>query len=116
MGNLVLVRQILKFKILRIQFSVTDNWFEDPNELGLCDLEDGTSMCLKCNKSFSCKLAARTHYKEQHQLDRNQKKHICSICQNAFEVKRYLVNHMKRIHGVSQKMFKNSYVPVLNTD
>lgn len=85
--------------------------YEEPKELGLCDLEDGSTMCLKCHKKFSSSTAARTHFKEQHQVDRSQDSHLCPICQKVFSVRRYMVNHMKVQHGVSQKMYRNTYMP-----
>ena len=86
-------------------------WTEEPKELGLCDLDDGSTMCLKCHKKFNSKVHAKTHFKEVHQVDRNERCHFCPICQKSFAVHRYMVNHMKTIHGVSQKMYKNTYLP-----
>jgi len=88
-----------------------DMWTEEPKELGLCDLDDGSTMCLKCHKKYGSRVHAKTHFKEVHQVDRNERCHFCPICQKSFAVQRYMVNHMKTIHGVSQKMYKNTYLP-----
>jgi len=85
---------------------------EDPQaELGLCDLEDGSSLCLKCHKKFSNPAQARVHYREIHCTDRSQKNWTCPICQKSFAIRRYMANHMRITHGLSQKMYKNAYVP-----
>ena len=84
---------------------------QEPKELGLCDFEDGTSMCLKCHKKFNSTHAARTHFKEIHQVDRSQKNIVCPICNKGFSIQRYKVDHMKKVHGISSKMYKNTYIP-----
>ena len=100
---------------IHIKFSLLDYMLdEDPQaaaELGLCDLEDGTSLCLKCHKKFSNPAQARVHYREIHCIDRSQKNWTCPICQKSFAIKRYMANHMRITHGLSQKMYKNAYVP-----
>ena len=92
-------------------FLLVDFWRGEPKELGLCDLDDGSTMCLKCHKKFTNTSIAKTHFKEMHQVDRTQKNYFCPICQKGFAVQRYMANHMKIQHGVSQKMYKNTYVP-----
>ena len=98
---------------IQLKFSLLDLGYEqeESNELGLCDMEDGTSLCLKCHKKFSTASQARIHYKEVHQVDKSQKNIFCPICRKGFSVKRYMANHMRSQHGVSQNMYKNHYIP-----
>ena len=78
-------------------------------ELGLVNLDDGTAMCLKCNRSFTSAAQAKIHYKEIHCTDRNDKKFACAICHKSFAVKRYLNNHMRAQHGLTQFLMKRMY-------
>ena len=80
-------------------------------ELGLVNLDDGTAMCLKCNRSFTSAAQAKIHFKEIHCTDRNDKKFACAICHKSFAVKRYLNNHMRAQHGLTQSLMKRNYVP-----
>ena len=85
---------------------------DDPQVLGLCDLDDGSSLCLRCNKKFRSPTHAKIHYKEIHCVDRSQKSFICPVCQKGFPIKRYMANHMRIMHGLSQKMIQNTYIPM----
>ena len=102
-----------KDRNIQLKFSLLDLGYEqeDSNELGLCDMEDGSSLCLKCHKKFNTASQARIHYKEVHQVDKSQKNIFCPICRKGFSVKRYMANHMRSQHGVSQNMYKNHYIP-----
>ena len=80
-------------------------------ELGLVNLDDGTALCLKCNRSFTSAAQAKIHFKEIHCTDRNDKKFACAICHKSFAVKRYLNNHMRAQHGLTQSLMKRNYVP-----
>ena len=80
-------------------------------ELGLVNLDDGSAMCLKCNRKFTSAAQAKIHFKEIHCTDRNDKKFACAICHKSFAVKRYLNNHMRAQHGLTQSLMKRNYVP-----
>ena len=89
---------------------------ENPNagqnvELGLVNMEDGTAMCLRCNKSYSTPAKAKIHFKEVHAIDKNDRQFPCPICQKPFAVQRYLTNHIRQKHGLTTKMLKQNYVP-----
>ncbi len=80
-------------------------------ELGLVNMDDGTAMCLKCNKPFSSSNQARVHYREIHMTDKSDKKFPCPLCNKQFAVKRYMSNHVRTIHGLTQSLMKRNYVP-----
>ena len=80
-------------------------------ELGICDLDDGTAMCLKCQKKFRTVAQARLHYREVHMTDATDRRFQCQLCPKAFAVKRYLNNHVRSIHGLSQSLIKRNYIP-----
>ena len=80
-------------------------------ELGLINLDDGTAMCLKCNRKYSSVQQAKSHFREIHLTDPNDKKFTCALCHKSFAVKRYLANHMRSLHGLSQSLIKRNYVP-----
>ena len=83
--------------------------FEDG--LGLVNLEDGSAMCLKCNRSFCNPNQAKVHFKEIHMVDKNDRKFNCHLCSKSFAIKRYLSNHLRAIHGLSQTLLKHNYMP-----
>ena len=80
-------------------------------ELGLVNMQDGTAMCLRCNKSYSTPAKAKIHFKEVHATDKNDRKFPCPICQKSFAVQRYLTNHIRQKHGLTSKMLQQNYVP-----
>ena len=56
--------------------------------------EDGRMKCLDCNKLFSSKETARTHYQKLH-LD---ERYICRVCSKKFTTEGYMKKHMKVAH------------------
>ena len=68
-------------------------------------------MCLKCQRTFSTPGQAKVHFKEIHMIDRNDRKFNCHLCSKSFAIKRYLSNHIRAIHGLSQTLLKNQYMP-----
>ena len=113
-----LVKTTKGFSILYLLSAVSNlGYFEDNSnsgqgvELGLVNLEDGTAMCLRCNKSFSSPAQAKIHFKEVHATDKNDRRFPCAICHKSFAVKRYLNNHIRSQHGLTSKLLHQSYVP-----
>ena len=86
-------------------------YLEEQVELGLSNLADGTAICLKCQRTFSTVGQAKVHYKEIHTIDPNDKRWMCHVCRKCFAIKRYLNNHMRAMHGLTQSIMKNNYVP-----
>ena len=107
-------QEVIKVGMILILFKVGDKCidivgFEDG--LGLVNLEDGSAMCLKCQRTFSTPGQAKVHFKEIHMIDRNDRKFNCHLCSKSFAIKRYLSNHIRAIHGLSQTLLKNQYMP-----
>ena len=73
-------------------------------------------MCLKCNRSFSTPQQAKVHFKEIHVIDRNDRKFNCHLCSKSFAIKRYLSNHLRATHGLSQTLLKHNYMPNISND
>ena len=43
--------------------------------------------------------------------DATDKQFQCQLCPKAFAVQRYLTNHIRGVHGLSQTLMKRSYIP-----
>ena len=66
------------------------------------NFEDGSVQCLKCHRTLSSMINARSHYKEIHMTERSDRKFACPLCDKTFAVRRYMADHMRKTHGVTQ--------------
>jgi len=86
-------------------------WLQDksdktPEMSRFTKLDSGLISCLKCLKTFSKLTNAKTHFKEKHVEETET--YPCTVCGKLFNLKRSFQNHLNKIHGISQKMLKNS--------
>ena len=70
------------------------------------NFEDGTVQCLKCHRTLSSLNIARNHYKEIHMTEKTDRKFACPLCEKGFAVRRYMADHLRTQHGVTQTMIK----------
>ena len=62
-------------------------------------IEDGRMECLGCNKIFSSKKSARSHFLKWHMAKKDDSKFHCKLCNEEFTIKYCLVKHFQDLHG-----------------
>ena len=67
-------------------------------------IEDGHMECLDCNKTFSSKETARTHYKKLHL----NKRFTCAVCNKDFTSENCLKKHMEGAHMLPKMVMNES--------
>ena len=76
---------------------------------GLVQLDDGRVMCLKCNRVFSNRNNGKRHFATAHQVNQPAK---CPLCSKISKNRRARHEHMKKIHGMSEKMMKENFIQI----
>ena len=92
--------------------------FQMPDDLeveeGIVPLEgaenSGKMQCLKCFMTFSHVSSAKRHYRNRHL---NSETATCKFCKRVLKNIDSLNEHVRTIHGISQKQLKNRIVPNL---
>ena len=76
-------------------------------------LENGQATCLSCNMTFSSRTSAKSHYKQVHLKDKNNRV-ICPFCFKTFSNIDGAKQHCKYVHMTNQTV-RNHVCTVCNT-
>ena len=66
----------------------------------LIRMEDGKVICSKCGIQLSSIYTGRRHFREKHLTSALE---VCNICYKTFPNRRYLTDHLNKVHKVPYK-------------
>ena len=78
----------------------------------LISIGDGKVQCAPCGKVLSHYTSARRHYINTHLPSQSA---TCHLCLKSYKNTQTMKAHMKRDHGISQKMINNQRMSLSNS-
>ena len=85
-----------------------DNDYDYAEEEGIAPGQDGKVHCLKCLMTFGHMSSAKRHYRNRHMMSSTV---ACKFCKRVLKNVDSLNEHVRYVHGISQKMLKTRIVP-----